>query len=224
VGSGLEEVSAACPQLAEIGLAIILEPTDNELQVGCLGVLNAEVAFAGRAAHSARPWLGENAIHKAAPLLARLSSAQPTELRCGELVFREVISATTAQGGSARNVIPERFAVNLNYRFSPGRTLDEARQAVIDLVAGAAAVRFVDQAPAGRVPENNAILDQLVARCHPTVSAKQAWTDVARFAAAGIDAVNFGPGIVAQAHQPDEHASVAQLVAAARLLRAFLAR
>ena len=193
-------------------LAVVLEPTDLAVQVGCVGTINAEVTFRGEAAHSARPWLGRNAIHMAGPFLNALAERSPRKVLVGQrLVYREVISATTATGGVARNVIPAAFTMNVNFRFAPNRTLDSAVAELEKLVATFGAdVEVVDAAPAGPVCEDNPLLDRL-RDAGLRVEAKQGWTDVAQIGAAGIDAINFGPGETALAHRPDESISVAAL-------------
>jgi succinyl-diaminopimelate desuccinylase len=223
-GSGLGPLLERVNWLSEIALAFCLEPSDNVLQLGCMGTLHADVLIKGRAAHSARPWQGENAIYKAIPLLAELAALEPEEVRFGELIYREVLSATLAQAGTARNVIPDRMLLNLNYRFAPGRSLALAQERVRDLVGGRGEVSFVDLSPSGPIPEGNAVLDDFLRKCTVTVQPKQAWTDVARLAQAGIPAVNFGPGEGAKAHQPDESTSIALLEQGERLFRTFLAR
>ena len=129
-------------------LALMLEPTGNAAELGCLGTLHARVTFHGRAAHSARPWLGENAIHKAGPFLTRLASTPPREHAEGAALFREVLSATLAEGGSARNVVPDRFTVNLNFRFAPDRSPEDAAAHVRSLAPAGTTVEIVDLAPA----------------------------------------------------------------------------
>jgi len=127
--NGLEPVLDACPWLRDTGLGFCLEPTDLELQLGCVGSLHATVSFAGRAAHSARPWQGENAIHKAGPFLAELLALAPREVAFGPgLVFREVTSATLAKGGIGRNVVPASLDLHVNVRFAPGRTPEDAER------------------------------------------------------------------------------------------------
>lgn len=210
VESGLGPVLEEVPWLRGAALAFCLEPSDNVVQVGCLGTMHARVRFHGRAAHSARPWQGDNAIHKAAPLLAALAARAPRDVVVDGFSFREVLSATLASGGTARNVIPDRFDVNLNYRFAPGRSAEEV-QAEVRALAPDAEVSFVEVAPSGRVVTDNALLRRFLAVNGNAVAAKQAWTDVARLTAAGIDAVNLGPGLAAQAHQAGEYADVALL-------------
>ncbi|MSQ00928.1 MAG: succinyl-diaminopimelate desuccinylase [Myxococcales bacterium] len=214
--SGLGPVLDEVAWLHEAALAFCLEPSDNVVQVGCLGTLHATVTFVGRAAHSARPWQGDNAIHQAAPLLAALAARVPHDVDCDGHLFREVLSATLAAGGATRNVIPDRFTLNLNYRFAPGRTDDSAIAEVRRFCAEASPdrppqIELHEVAPSGRVVLDNTILREFLACNSNKVTAKQAWTDVARLSRAGIDAVNLGPGVAAQAHQADEYASIALL-------------
>jgi succinyl-diaminopimelate desuccinylase len=212
VKSGLGPVLEELPWLREAALAFCLEPSDNVVQLGCMGTIHAKVGFHGRSAHSARPWQGENAIHKAADLLARLGALAPVDVQRDGFLFREVISATQASGGTARNVIPDRFELNLNYRFAPGTALEDACAALEAFVGPGPTVEFVERAPSGRVVGDNPLLRAFLARNGNDVTAKQAWTDVARLGAAGIDAVNLGPGLAAQAHQAREYTDVALLV------------
>jgi succinyl-diaminopimelate desuccinylase len=208
VKSGLGPLLEQVPWLSTAALAFCLEPSDNVIQLGCMGTLHAQVDFHGRSAHSARPWQGENAIHKAAGLLARLAARAPVDVTRDGFLFREVISATQASGGTARNVIPDGFRLNLNYRFAPGRGIEEASADVHALVAGEAEVSIVEAAPSGRLVGENALLKRFLQQNGNAIAAKQAWTDVARLGQAGVDAVNLGPGLAAQAHQAGEWASL----------------
>jgi len=208
--------------LGDIDLAFCLEPSDNVVQVGCVGTLHAKVVFEGRSAHSARPWQGENAIHKAGDFLQSLAARQPVDVDVAGYRFREVLSATLAQGGRARNVIPESFSLNVNYRFAPGKSLEAAQKEVLDLVDGRAQVEFTDLSPSGRVVADNALFRKFLAQTKVEVTAKQAWTDVARLGVVGIDAVNFGPGLSAQAHQANEYAEIQLLDDAYGLFQEFL--
>jgi succinyl-diaminopimelate desuccinylase len=221
--SGLETVLARSARLANIDLAFCLEPTAGEVQVGCLGAMHARVRFAGRAAHSARPWQGENAIHKAASFLARIAALAPRDVVAHGLTYREVMSVTTARSHAVPNVVPDFFELNVNYRFAPGKSLAVARAELLALVAGEAEVAFVDEAPAGPVALDHPLLVRFLEMTGARVAAKQAWTDVARLGAAGIPAVNYGPGEPSQAHQAREWAPVAPLAAVrdalARLVR-----
>ena len=220
--SGLGPLLDEVPALRKLALAVALEPTDGAVQLGCVGSLHATVRFAGKAAHSARPWQGENAIHAAGALLQALQARGRREVRVGDLTFYEVAQATLAKGGRARNVVPDAFELNLNVRFAPGKSLDAAQAEVRALVGAQADVTFTDLAPSGRVCADNPLCRALVALSGRPGEAKQAWTDVARFSEAGVDAVNYGPGETAQAHQADESAPIDALPEAFRVLDALL--
>jgi succinyl-diaminopimelate desuccinylase len=220
--SGLGPLFERLPQLKSISLGIALEPTDNVVQVGCVGSIHATLRIFGRSAHSARPWQGENAIHKAGPLLTELLSLPRREVSFGGFPFFEVFSVTRASGGRARNVVPDQLEMNLNYRFAPGRTLAEAQEEVRRRVAGRAEIEFTDVAPSGRVCTDNPLFQKLLALTGLPAASKQAWTDVARLAEFAVDAINFGPGETAQAHQQNESAPVSALAVAFEKLAAFL--
>lgn len=220
--SGLGPLFDAVPALRRLAFGIALEPTDGAVQVGCVGSLHATVRFHGRAAHTARPWQGVNAIHLAGPLLAELLGRPPREVERGGFVFREVTSATLASGGRARNVVPDTFELNLNVRFAPGRTPEEAEAELRGWIGDRAEVSVTDRAPSGPVCTGNPFYRKLLTSTGLRAEPKQAWTDVARFGELGIDAVNYGPGETAQAHQAGESASVPALEDAYRKLRAFL--
>ena len=220
--NGLGPLLEELPWKSSITLAFCLEPSANRLQLGCLGALHARVTFRGRRAHSARPWEGENAVHKAGRLLSALQARAPREVAFGGLVYREVVSATLAEGGHARNVVPDRFTLNLNARFAPGRTLAEAMDEVRALAHDADAVEFTDLCPSGDVPTGHPWLALLTSRLGLVPEPKQAWTDVARLSTLGIPAVNLGPGEPAQAHQAGEWVPWSHLEAGLALYRSFL--
>jgi succinyl-diaminopimelate desuccinylase len=205
-------------------LAIALEPSDNKLQLGCGGSLHARVTFHGRTAHSARPWQGENAIYKAQGLLSRLSSREASQDTVDGLTWHEVTSATLAQGGRGRNIIPDQFELNLNHRFGPSTSLSRAEQSIAELVAGEAEIAIIDRSPAAPPFRNHPLIRALGESGVLSLEPKQAWTDVARFAARGIAAANFGPGVQAQAHQKNEWTSVQQLSVGQQILRRWLTR
>lgn len=221
-GNELPAVLDAAPWLRDARLAVVLEPTDLAVQLGCLGVLHAEVTVTGRAAHSARPWHGENALTKAGGLLSELHARAPVDVDVDGLVYREVFSATQARTTNARNVIPDRFTINVNHRFAPDKTLAEAEGALRALLGGHGEVEITDRAPAARPFRTEPIVAAFVAAAAAPVEAKQAWTDVARFADEGVPALNFGPGLTAQAHQAGEHVPVANLHSARVALARFL--
>jgi succinyl-diaminopimelate desuccinylase len=221
----LEAVLAEAPEVRQAALAICLEPTDNVVQLGCVGSIHATVTFRGRAAHSARPWEGENAVHQAGALLAELAARPPRQAVSGGLVFREVITCTRIDGGQARNVVPERCTLNLNFRFAPDRTLDEAAAELTALGARhGAEVTLTDCSPACPAFGDHPLVRRLLERTGAAAEPKQAWTDVARLAAHGVPAVNFGPGATAQAHQRGEWIEVSALARGHRLLERFLRR
>jgi len=219
--NGLEALFARRGDLAGLAFGICLEPTDLRVEAGCCGSVHATLHFDGRQAHSARPWQGENAIHKAAPVLSALAARGTAEVEHRGLRFVEAMSATVAQGGSARNVIPDFFRVNVNFRFAPGRSLDQACDEFRSIAGSLARVEFTDLAPAGEVA-SGPWLDALLTATGAAIEAKQAWTDVARLGARGVPAVNFGPGEGAQAHRPGESVPVRNLETAWRVLSRFL--
>lgn len=218
LGPMLEEFA----QLRAFDLAICLEPSDNRLQLGCMGSLHATITFAGRTAHSARPWEGENAITKAAGFLTELGNRPPREVTVDGMLFKEVMTPTLAKGGRGRNVVPDHFELNLNYRFAPGKTPEQALDELLFLVAGRAHVEPTDLSPAGRPHREHPLVQKLVDAGVRTVERKQAWTDVARFDQIGVPAVNFGPGLNAQAHQPNEYTDLPLLEEGYRILERFL--
>lgn len=218
----------AIPELTDAALAIVLEPTDRSVQLGCLGTMHAEVTFHGQAAHSARPWYGENALTGAGSFLTELDDRPVEDVVCDGLVFREVVTATQAWTSSAsgttnaRNVVPERFTVNVNLRFSPERTVEDAEQLLHGIVGDRARVLVTDRAPAARPHRDSPLVSRFVESAEAPVAAKQAWTDVARLSAVGVPALNYGPGPAAQAHRAGEYIDVADLHAARAALARFL--
>lgn len=191
--------------LRKLDFAVCLEPSSNELQLGCMGSVHVTVRFEGQTAHSARPWQGRNAILAAVPFLAEISARSPKDVEIDGHRFREVVTPTLARGGHARNVVPDRFEINVNYRFAPPKTPPEAVHELDALVAGRAVVEPVDLSPSCRPHATHPLTQRLVRAGVRGVSTKQAWTDVARFDAIGVPAVNLGPGVQAQAHQPNEY-------------------
>jgi succinyl-diaminopimelate desuccinylase len=208
--------------LRRVDLAVCLEPSDNRLHLGCCGSLHATVTFEGKTGHSARPWEGENAITKGAALLGRLAALRPIEHVIDGHVYRTVTTVTLANGGRGRNVVPDRFTLNLNHRFAPSTTVEQAQADVRAIVGDDAHVEFSDLAPAAMPVASHPLVQKLIACGVRGVEPKQAWTDVARFSALGIPAVNFGPGENAQAHQKNESTDCALLLQGYRILVAWL--
>jgi succinyl-diaminopimelate desuccinylase len=225
--NGLRRIAARYPDRLDADLAILLEPTDGTIEAGCQGTLRAEVTVPGRRAHSARSWLGENAIHAAGPLLERLRLYHPRAVTIDGCTYREGMSAVRIAGGVAGNVIPDECVVTVNFRFAPDRSEAEAQQHLQEVVSPYDAV-FVDSA-AGALPGLSApaaaeFVATISAALGQPPRAKYGWTDVARFAALGIPAVNFGPGDPNLAHTRDEWVDPAKIGAVTEVLRAFLTR
>lgn len=220
--NGLRPVLAEHADLSRADLAILLEPTGNALELGCLGTLHARITVPGVAGHSARPWAGRNAIHAAAPLLTRIAEIPERKVTQGPATFREVLSVTLIEGGRTRNVIPDRCALNVNVRFAPDRTAEAWESTLREWLPENATLEIVDAAPSApafsEAPAIARLLEQGL-----TARAKQAWTDVAQFAGIGVPAVNFGPGIPELAHRQDESVPVENLEVCYRHLRRLVA-
>jgi succinyl-diaminopimelate desuccinylase len=210
--------------LALMDVAIALEPTDNELQLGCGGSIQARVAFTGQSAHSSRPWQGENAIYKSLEFLHRLKQSEPAPREVEGLAWMTSMSATQIYGGRAPNVIPDEVVLNVNARYAPDQTSDEVAQTLKELAGAAASVTLVDISPPAPPYRNHPLLRSLQACGVNAVRPKFAWTDVARFAQLHVPAANFGPGCLAQAHQRNEWTSAAALHDGDLLLRRWLAQ
>jgi succinyl-diaminopimelate desuccinylase len=221
-GNQLGAVLEAVPWLVEASAGVVMEPTDQAMEAGCQGAINADVTFLGEPAHSARPWLGDNAVTKAGEFLTFMRGLEPEPHVIDGLEFKEVVSVTTAHGGVAKNVIPSSFVMNINYRFAPDRSPDEAIARLRDLCAAADSVTITDLAPAGSVDVDHPVFQELLAASGSSVLGKQGWTDVAQLSAIGIPAVNFGPGEPALAHKPGESVRIDDLVWAYDSLHAVL--
>lgn len=210
-GNQLSMILDAAPWLRTATAAIVMEPTDRGMEAGCQGVVNAEVRFEGEAAHSARPWLGDNAITKAGEFLTRMRALEPELHVVGGLDFKEVMSVTTASGGVAKNVIPAVFTLNVNYRFAPDRPMAGAIDRLREVCSAGDRIVVTDSAPAGAVSIDHPLFRRLIEVSAAQISGKQGWTDVAQLSEAGIPAVNFGPGEPALAHKPGESVRVDDL-------------
>jgi succinyl-diaminopimelate desuccinylase len=206
--------------LAGTELAVVLEPTDAILHAGCLGNLQARVEFHGESAHSARPWTGRNAIHELAEGLAPLARLEPLEVELDGLVYREVLSAVGVEGGIAQNVVPAFAAAELNFRFAPGRSREDAEARLRELVPKGE-LQVLHNSPSAPPSLGNPLVERL-RELVPEVAPKQAWTPVAQFAEQGIDAINYGPGATAYAHRQDEQIPIANLHAVYDTLARFL--
>jgi succinyl-diaminopimelate desuccinylase len=199
------------PGMTSARAGIVLEPSNRELQAGCNGVINATVTFEGEPAHSARPWLGMNAVTRSGPFLTSMDGLEPEAHEVDGLVFMEVMSVTRAAGGIANNVIPGRFELNVNYRFAPDRSLEEAERNFRTVCAPADTIDITDLAPAALPSVDNPLFVSLAETSGSPVTPKQGWTDVAQLAVRGVPAINFGPGETDLAHKPDESVRIDDL-------------
>ncbi len=218
--NGLLHIHEQRPDLIEdADFAVLLEPTGSIVEGGCKGTLRAEVTTKGIAAHSARPWNGHNAIHDAGEVLTRLATYQPETVMVDGLEYREAMNAVGITGGIAGNVIPDRCVVTVNYRYAPDKSPEDALGVVHQLFSGYVVV-VKDNAPGARPGLHLPAAKAFVEALGVDVVAKQGWTDVARFSAMGVPAVNFGPGDPNLAHHDEERCPVGQLESAeAALLR-----
>jgi len=217
--NGLAHLADGRPDLIQADFAVLLEPTDGGIEGGCKGTLRVEVVATGIAAHSARPWKGENAIHGAGAILGRLISYEAQTVHVDGLDYHEALQAVAITGGIASNVIPDRCVVTVNYRYAPDKSGEQAVTHVREIFDGFE-VTVMDNAPGARpgltLPAAKAFVEALGVPVGP----KEGWTDVARFSALGVPAVNFGPGDPNLAHTDHERAPVQQyLDAEAAMLR-----
>ncbi len=209
-------------EVRAVDLAVCLEPSDNKLSLGASGSIHATLTFEGTTAHSARPWQGRNAIHAAGPLLTKLSELAPKDVIVDGLTYRTVTSITMAEGGRGRNIVPDAFELNLNHRFAPGVSIEQAQRDIEHLVDGAARITWRDLSPSALPHASHPGVKAFKNAGAKGVEPKQAWTDVARFSALGIAAINFGPGENAQAHQRNEWTTISALIEGREIVRRWL--
>jgi len=219
--SALTPLLAREPGLRTADLAVVMEPTANAVQAGCLGNVNATWTFHGTAGHSARPWLADNAIHRAARGIAALAAQEPVRHAFAGLEYVEVVSVTQVSGGVARNVVPDRAEALVNYRYPPGVSAEDAEARLHALCDPHGALVVDGNAPSAPVAAGHPLVRELRAAGDLPLEAKQAWTPVAEFALVGVPGVNFGPGDPAYAHRRDEQVAVAALVRAHEVLERF---
>lgn len=224
--NGLGRVARHHPDWLEGDLAILMEPTNAQVEGGCNGTMQVDVELRGRTAHSARAWRGTNAVHLAAPVLTRLADYEPATVEVEGLKFRESLSAVAISGGIASNMVPDACTVSVNYRFAPSTSVAEAEDHMREVFAGHDLV--VRDAVAGARPgldrpEVAAFVEALAAT-GARVGPKYGWTDVARFSKLGIPAVNYGPGDPMLAHADDERCPVYQIHACADALASWLSK
>lgn len=219
--NGLNRLARERPELLEADFAVLMEPSDGVVEAGCQGTLRVEVTARGERAHSARSWMGSNAIHAAGDILDRLRAHEPRRPVIDGLEYHEGLNAVFISGGVAGNVVPDRCVVTINHRFAPDRTEQEALAFVRSLFEGYDVV-VTDSAPGAlpglAVPAAAAFVEAVGGQVNP----KFGWTDVARFTALGVPAVNYGPGNPMFAHKQDEHVPVDQVVTVTDRLRRWL--
>ncbi|GAA1488474.1 succinyl-diaminopimelate desuccinylase [Brachybacterium sacelli] len=224
--NSLTRLAAERPELLAADFAILGEPTSAGVEGGCKGTMKLEVTTRGIAAHSARDWVGENAIHHLAPVLERLAAYEARRAVIDALEYRECLNVVEISGGIAGNVIPDRASALVNYRFAPDTSVEQAEAHVREVLTGLdLEITITDSSP-GALPGlgDPAARDFLAALGEGvSVAAKQGWTDVARFAALGTPAVNFGPGDALLAHTDDEHVPLEDLRRSLEALRRWLA-
>jgi succinyl-diaminopimelate desuccinylase len=219
--NGLGRLAHRHPEWLAGDFAILMEPTSAAVEGGCNGTMRADVVVPGRAAHSARWWMGSNAVHDAADVLDRLRRYRSVDVDVDGLIFREGLNAVGIAGGIAGNIIPDRCVVNVNYRFAPSRTEADAEAHLREVFTGFE-VALTDSAPGARPGLTHPAAASFVAAVGGAPRAKQGWTDVARFTGLGMPALNYGPGDPQLAHHDDEQVDVDEIEACEQHLRAWL--
>ncbi|WEV74263.1 succinyl-diaminopimelate desuccinylase [Bifidobacterium sp. ESL0798] len=240
--NGLGKVARAHPDWIQGDFAIIGEPTDCGIEGGCNGTMRFDVVTHGVAAHSARAWMGENAIHKAAEVLGRLAAYVPQDVEVDGLTYREGVNATLISGGKGTNVIPDECRIHVNYRFAPDKDLPAAKALMMGTDAGAEMgngehratggmfegfdIEMKDESPSARpgmdAPLARSLADLVEQKTGLAPQAKLGWTDVARFSSIGVPAVNLGAGSPLLAHKADEQIPESQLVLLTDILEDWL--
>jgi len=219
--NGLGRLAREHPELLEGDFAILMEPSNAVVEAGCQGTIRADIIARGERAHSARSWMGENAIHTVSPILQRLVAYAPRWPQIDGLTFREGLNAVAISGGVAGNVIPDEARVTVNFRFAPDRTEAAALEHVREVFDGFE-VEVTDSAPGAMPGLDRPAAAAFVEAVGGEVNPKFGWTDVAQFTVLGIPAVNFGPGDPTLAHKADEHVPVAHLMQVEDKLRGWL--
>jgi succinyl-diaminopimelate desuccinylase len=219
--NGLERVEREHPDWLAAQLAILAEPTSGLVEAGCQGSLRVNVRVPGRRAHSARSWLGQNAIHAAGTVLARLASYRPRSIEIDGCTYREGLQAVRIAGGVAGNVVPDACEVEINFRFAPDRSLLQAQAHVREVFDGFD-LEFTDGAPGALPGLDASAAREFLATIGIAPVAKYGWTDVSRFAARGMPALNYGPGDPNQAHTREEHVRTEHITACTDVLRSYL--
>ncbi|MBF4162378.1 succinyl-diaminopimelate desuccinylase [Nocardioides acrostichi] len=219
--NGLRHLAASDPDLLAADFAVLMEPSNAGVEAGCQGTLRVEVRTAGERAHSARSWRGSNAIHAASEILNRLAAYEPRKPVIDGLEYHEGLNAVRISGGVAGNVVPDECVVEVNHRFAPDRSTDEAEAFVRDFFAGYDCT-LTDLAPGALPGLDRPAAKEFVEATGGQVAPKFGWTDVSRFSALGVPAVNYGPGDPLLAHKADERVDVEEIRTCERVLRAWL--
>ncbi|NKQ25709.1 succinyl-diaminopimelate desuccinylase [Streptomyces galbus] len=222
--NGLRHIAEARPEWLAGDFAVLLEPSDGQVEGGCQGTLRVKLRTQGERAHSARGWMGSNAVHAAAPILARLASYEPRRPVIDGLEYREGLNAVGISGGVAGNVIPDECVVTVNFRYAPDRSEAEAVRHVREVFADCGVAEFtVDDHSPGALPGlSHPAAAAFIEAVGGTPQPKFGWTDVSRFSALGVPAVNYGPGNPHLAHKRDERVDTAKILAAEERLRHWL--
>jgi succinyl-diaminopimelate desuccinylase len=220
--NGLRRLFAERPELVAGDLAILLEPTGGWIEAGCQGTIHARATFHGARAHSARPWMGVNAVHRAAPLLGRIASYEAPTVTVDGLDYRESLQVVRIEAGIANNVVPDRCELVVNRRYAPACSFDDAIAQTRRLLDGADELEIVSASPAAAPNLTHPLIDELIRVGSLRVRPKLGWTDVARFTQHGIAAVNYGPGDPELAHTAGEYVEGAELDECLRVLANFV--
>jgi succinyl-diaminopimelate desuccinylase len=220
--NGVERLFREGPELLAGDAAVLAEPTGARVEAGCQGTMRAQLTYTGVRAHSARAWLGRNAIHRLGPPLAALAAYEGRQVEIDGCGFHEGLQAVGVEGGVAGNVVPDRATLTVNHRFAPDRTPAQAEAHVREVLGPCDGFEVVDRAPSAPPSLGHPLLTALLAATGRPADAKLGWTDVARFAARGVPATNFGPGDPNLAHHADEQVSRADLEMVHRVLKNLL--
>jgi succinyl-diaminopimelate desuccinylase len=221
--NGLRRLFAQRPDLAAADLAILLEPTGGWIEAGCQGTIHARATFHGARSHSARPWMGKNAVHAAAPMLARIAAHEAPTVTVDGLAYRESLQVVRIEAGIANNVVPDRCEIVVNRRYAPACTFDDAVAQTRAFLADADEVDIISASPAAPPNLSHPLIADLISTGKLDVRPKLGWTDVARFTQHGIAAVNYGPGDPELAHTAGEFVERAELDECLRVLASFVA-
>jgi succinyl-diaminopimelate desuccinylase len=219
--NGLARITREHPDYLRCAFAVLCEPTNARIEGGCQGSMQLHLELPGVAAHSARSWMGQNAIHDAGDVLQLLASHQPEQIEVDGLIYREGLNAVMITGGIAGNVIPDSCVIEINYRFAPDKSPAEAEAYVREVLDGYP-IRVTDVAAGARPGLDKPAAAEFLRAVGGPASAKLGWTDVARFSAMGIPAVNFGPGDPRKAHAADEFCPAEDVVACRKALIRWL--